>query len=113
MVVELGQQVIAEGVEPVGGALADQAQEQLLGQEEDVQVLHAGRLAGALDDIGDGLVVSHLEIDGGRRVTGVPRGADQSHVCVVVHVLLEHVLQVQVQGDVPIGDEHIFLPDVL
>lgn len=89
----------------------DQAQEQLLGQEEDVQILHAGGLAGALDDIGDGLVIAYLEIDGRRRVTGVAGGADQGHVRVIVHVLLEHVLQVQVQGDVPVGDEDVLLPD--
>lgn len=71
---ELGQQVVAEGVEAMGGAAGDQAQEQLLGQEEDVQILHAGGLAGALDDIGDGLVIAYLEIDGRRRVTGGRRG---------------------------------------
>ena len=98
----------------MGGAVVHHAQQQLLGQDIELQRLQRLVGGGGVDgQVGDAAGLADLHIFGGAGGAPEGGGADDGDVGPGVQVLLEHVGHGQVQGQIAPAHDDIVLADVV
>ena len=103
----------SEGIEIVRGAVIQQLQQLLGGENVHLQRLVALGGVGAVQHIHDAAGVIDLEVGGQLGIAGEVCGADRGNIRAAFQMGLEHGLQVDVAGHIAVRHDYIILFDVL
>ena len=97
----------------MGGAVVHQVEQQLLGEDIDLQGLAACGLVGVDGDVGGEALAVHGEVVAAAGISLGRGGAHCGDVGAAIHMGGVDVPQGQIDGQVAAGQHHSVLPDVL